>query len=90
MDGLERRILSELSQGPMLFEELLDRLGADEMELLKALDGLVRSGRVRYRPCRRTMIFWLDGGNGHLSPADWELLEGLVVLQVLEAASRLS
>ncbi|HDI00958.1 MAG TPA: ArsR family transcriptional regulator [Candidatus Bathyarchaeota archaeon] len=91
MNGLARRIVDALNRGPMLFGEIRARVDAEPKAVREALEELVRAGLVRRRRSGRFWIYWLDGdGYGHLSPADWEMVEGLTVLQVLEEASRLS
>jgi len=94
MNGLARRIVDALGRGPMLFGELKAIVGAEPRAIRKALEELVEAGLVRKRRSGRFWVYWLDGdgdgGNGHLDPRDWEMVEGLTVLQVLEEASRLS
>ena len=76
-----------MARGPMLFGELRSTVGGSPAELREALDELVRMGYVHKRRSGRFWVYWLDG-NGHIRPDDWELVEGLTVLQVLSEASR--
>jgi len=87
MNGLSKRIVDVLACGPMLFSEITARVGERPDAVKQALEELVRVGMVHRRRSSRFWIYWLDG-NGWLTPADWELVEGLTVLQVLEEASR--
>ena len=87
MNGLSKRILEALARGPMLFSELKSTVGGSSAALKEALDELVRMGYVHRRRSSRFWVYWLDG-NGHISPSDWELVEGLTVLQVLSEASK--
>jgi len=87
MNGLSKKIVEALARGPMLFSELKSTVGGDQAALKEALEGLMRMGYVHRRRSSRFWIYWLDG-NGHISPADWELVEGLTVLQVLGEARR--
>jgi len=91
MNGLARRIVNLLGRGPMLLSEIATLLGMRPSAARKALAELTRTGVVRCRRSGRFWIYWLDDrGNGIVDPADWELVEGLTVYQVLEEAKRLA
>jgi len=64
-------------------------LGTAEEAIREELSALIREGKVRRRRSNGFWIYWLDG-DGHLDPRDWEMVEGLTVLQVLEEAERLT
>ncbi len=87
MNGLSKRIIEALARGPMLFSELRSTVGGRPADLREALEELIRMGYVHRRRSSRFWVYWLDG-NGHISPADWEMVEGLTVLQVLGEARR--
>ncbi len=89
MDGLERRIVGVLYRGPMLLSEITQLVGGRPKEVRKVLNELVKAGRIHRRRSGRFWIYWLDGRDG-IDPADWELIEGLTVFQVLEEAARLA
>ena len=89
MEALRDRILDVLGRGPMLLEELLTTLGTAEEAIREELTALMREGKVRRRRSNGFWIYWLDG-DGHLDLRDWEMVEGLTVLQVLGEAERLS
>ncbi|RLI39753.1 hypothetical protein DRO60_00385 [Candidatus Bathyarchaeota archaeon] len=90
MNGLARRIVDLLGRGPMLLQEIVDLLGTRPSTVQRALSELTRAGTVRCRRSGSFWIYWLDGGNGTVDPADWELVEGLTVYQVLEEAKHLA
>ena len=87
MNELSKRIVEELARGPMLLSELTRRVGGRSVDVKLALEELMRAGYVHRRRSGRFWIYWLDG-NGHISPADWEMVEGLTVLQVLSEAAQ--
>ena len=90
MNDVAHRIVDLLGRGPMLLQEIAATLGAKPSTVRHALAELTREGVVRCRRSGPFWIYWLDGGrNSTVDPADWELVEGLTVYQVLEEAKRL-
>ncbi len=86
---LRQRIIDTLKKGPMLLGEIEASVGVAGELLAEELARLVKEGLVRRRKSNGCWIYWLDG-DGRLSLRDWEMVEGLTVLQVLEEASKLA
>ncbi len=86
---LKQRIIEVLRRGPMVLEEISSSVPVAEEELLAELGRLVGEGLVKRRRSNGLWIYWLDE-DGCPSLRDWEVVEGLTVLQVLEEASRLA
>jgi len=73
----------------MLLEELVEAVGSTREAVEEGLSSLLEEGVVRRRLSKGLWIYWLDG-DGPLDAGDWEMVEALTVLQVLEEASRLA